>query len=87
MSVAEFVQRVKTSSSKRMKGNPSFPNFRGWSHEYAGFSYGLHDKDMIVGYIMRQKEYHRKVTFAEEYRSFLEENGVVIDERYFLIDK
>ena len=36
---------------------------------------------------MRQKEHHRKVTFTEEYRSFLEENGVVIDERYFLKDK
>ena len=57
------------------------------SHEYAGFSYGLHDKDMIVGYIMRQKEHHRKVTFVEEYRSFLEENGVVIDDRYFLKDE
>ena len=87
LSVAEFVQRVKTSSSKWMKGNPSFQNFRGWSHEYAGFSYSLHDKDVIVGYIMRQKEHHRKVTFAEEYRSFLEENGVVIDERYFLKDE
>jgi REP element-mobilizing transposase RayT len=82
MSVAEFVQRVKTSSSKWMKGNSSFPNFRGWSHEYAGFSYGLHDKDMIVGYIMRQKEHHRKVTFAEEYKQFLQAYNTKYDERY-----
>ena len=84
---AEFVQRVKTSTSKWMKGNPFFPLFRGWSREYAGFSYSLRDKDMIVGYIMRQKEHHHKVTFAEEYRSFLEENGIKIDERYFLKDE
>lgn len=87
MSVSEFVQRVKTSTSKWMNGNPLFPHFRGWSREYAGFSYGLHDKDMIVGYIMRQKEHHHKVTFAQEYRSFLEENGVVVDERYYLKDE
>ena len=73
MPVSVFVQRVKTSTSKWMKGNPLFPHFRGWSREYAGFSYGLHDKDiyMIVGYIMRQKEHHHNVSFAEEYRSFL----------------
>lgn len=70
-----------------MKINPLFPHFRGLSREYAGFSYSLRDKDTIVGYIMRQKEHHHKVTFAEEYRSFLEENGIKIDETYFLKDE
>ena len=87
MSVAEFVQRVKTSTSKWLKGNPNFPTFRGWSREYAGFSYSLRDKDMIVGYIMHQKEHHHRVTFAEEYRSFLEENGMIEDDRYFMKDE
>ena len=36
---------------------------------------------------MRQKEHHHKVTFTEEYRSFLEENGIKIDEKYFLKDE
>ena len=85
--LAEFVQRVKTDSSKLMKANPNFPNFRGWGREYAGFSYSLRDKDMIVDYIMRQKEHHRRMTFAEEYRAFLEENGMMVDERYFLNDE
>ena len=87
LSLAEFVQRVKTDSSKWMKANPNFPYFNGWGREYAGFSYSLRDKDMIVGYIMRQKEHHQRVSFAEEYRAFLEENGMTVDERYFLIDE
>ena len=86
LSLASFVQRVKTDSSKWLKANPHFPDFRGWGREYAGFSYSLRDKDMIVGYIMKQKEHHRKKTFAEEHRGFLTENGVSIDERYFLRD-
>ena len=85
--LAEFVQRVKTDSSKWMKTNNNFPNFRGWGREYAGFSYSLRDKDMIVDHIMRQKEHHRRMTFAEEYRAFLEENGMTVDERYFLNDE
>ena len=86
LSLASFVQRVKTDSSKWLKANPHFPRFCGWGREYAGFSYSLRDKDMIVGYIMKQKEHHRKKTFAEEHRTFLAENGVSIDERYFLRD-
>lgn len=86
LSLASFVQRVKTDSSKWLKANPHFPRFSGWGREYAGFSYSLRDKDMIVGYIKKQKEHHRKNTFAEEHRAFLTENGVSIDERYFLRD-
>lgn len=86
LSLASFVQRIKTESSKWLKTNPNFPRFRGWGHEYAGFSYGVRDKGMIVGYIMKQKEHHRKITFAEEYRAFLMENKITIDERYFLSD-
>ena len=86
LSLASFVQRVKTDSSKWLKANPHFQRFRGWGREYAGFSYSLRDKDMIIGYIKKQKEHHRKKTFAEEHRAFLTENGVSIDERYFLRD-
>lgn len=86
LSLASFVQRVKTDSSKWLKANSNFPYFRGWGREYAAFSYSLRDKDMIINYIMKQKEHHRKATFAEEYRNFLEDNGIGIDERYFLCD-
>jgi REP element-mobilizing transposase RayT len=87
LSLASFMQRVKTDTSKWMKGNSHFPDFRGWGREYAGFSYNLEDKDKVVGYIMRQKEHHRRRSFAEEYRAFLQENGITIDERYFLRDE
>ena len=86
LSLSDFVQRVKTNTSKWMKGNPLFPHFRGWGREYAGFSYSLRDKDMIVAYIVGQKEHHKKVSFEAEYRAFLVENGIDIDERFFLKD-
>ena len=86
LSLSLFVQRIKGTSSKWLKANPFFPDFRGWEHEYSAFSYGSRDRDMIVGYIKKQKEHHRTRSFSDEYRSFLEENDVVIDERYFLLD-
>jgi hypothetical protein len=40
----------------------------------------------IIDYIKNQKEHHKMVSFEEEYRKFLIENGIDIDERYFLKD-
>ena len=37
-------------------------------------------------YIINQKEHHRQVTFAEEYRRFILDYGGEIDERFFLKD-
>ena len=87
LSLSSFVQRVKTDSSKWLKNNPHFPDFRGWGRKYAGFSYGIRDKKMIINYIMRQKEHHRKFSFSDEYRESLIKNGLTIDERYFSDDE
>ena len=73
LSVASFMQNLKVASSKWMKSQAGFPDFRGWAKEYAALSYSLRDKDMIVNYIKRQKEHHKKTTFAEEYALFLKE--------------
>ena len=86
LSMSKFVQELKIVTSKWLKANPHFPLFDRWSKEYAGFSYNLRDKNMIVGYIAKQKEHHRQVSFAEEYRQFLIENAVDIKEEYFLKD-
>ena len=86
LSIAQYVQAVKTFTSKWMKANPAFPYWNGWGHEYAAISYGVRDRDMIVNYIKNQKEHHRRVTFQEEYRAFLVENGLEIREEYFLKD-
>lgn len=86
LSVAQYVQAVKTFTSRWMRGNPSFPSWGGWGHEYAAISYSVHEKDTIVNYIRNQKEHHKKVTFQEEYRAFLNDNGITIREEYFLKD-
>ena len=82
--IATFVQKVKAGSSRWLRTNPNFPTFHGWAREYAAFSYSFKDKDVIIGYIKRQKTHHRNISFADEYRAFVKENGIIVDERYFL---
>lgn len=86
LAMSKFVQELKTATSKWLKENPHFPLFDRWTKEYAGFSYNLRDRDMIVGYIAKQKKHHHSVAFADEYRAFLVENGIEIKEEYFLKD-
>ena len=86
MALATFVKELKVSTSKWMKTNPHFPLFEGWSQEYAGFTYSIHDKEKIINYIRGQKEHHKRVSFADEYRKVILESGTGIDETYFMKD-
>ena len=84
--VGRFVQAIKSVTSVWMKENPHFPDFDSWSKDYAAFTYSTRDKQMIVNYIRNQKKHHKKVSFPEEYRQFLLDNEVEIQERFFLVD-
>ena len=86
LSVAKYVQAVKAFTSKWLRENPNFTYWNGWGREYAAISYGIRDKDMIANYIYNQKEHHKHICFAEEYRSLLLENNLPIREEYFLKD-
>lgn len=84
--VSDFMKELKEYSSKWLKQNSNFPDFEGWAVSFAAFTYNLNDKDVIINYIKNQKEHHRTVNFEDEYRKFLLDNGIEIDERYFLKD-
>ena len=77
---AEFMKQLKGSSSKWMseQGERGFQ----WQAGYGWFSVGPKDLEVAKGYLAKQKEHHRTVTFQDEYRKFLEEYQVEYDERY-----
>jgi REP element-mobilizing transposase RayT len=86
IAVSDFMKELKEYSSKWLAKNQKFPDFEGWAVSFAAFSYNLSDKQKIIDYIKNQKEHHKKVSFEEEYRLFLIENGIKINEEYFLKD-
>lgn len=81
-SISEVVETVKTSSSKwiKTKGR-EYAEFH-WQSGYGAFSVSQSDADAVITYIRNQPEHHRKMTFQEEYRKFLERHQIVYDERY-----
>jgi len=81
ISPAEVVEQVKKSSSKWMKADGGVPGFS-WQAGYGAFSIGESQADDVIRYIQNQEEHHRKVTFQDEFRKFLERYKVAHDERY-----
>ena len=80
--IAEVVEKVKTSSSKWLKArDPSFSEFH-WQAGYGAFSVSQSDAEKVVDYIRNQEVHHRKLTFQDEYRKLLERYHVSFDERY-----
>jgi len=51
-------------------------------HYYAGYSVSQSKVEIVKRYIERQKEHHKKISFRDEYLSFLREYGVGFDEKY-----
>jgi REP element-mobilizing transposase RayT len=80
--VAQVVETMKTSSSKWIKAKgPAVAQFH-WQTGYGAFSVSQSNANAVVQYIQNQAEHHRKVTFQEEYRKFLQRYQVAYDERY-----
>jgi putative transposase len=80
--IAELVEEVKTSSSKwiKTKGR-EFRNFH-WQRGYGAFSIGQSQVKSVKNYILNQKQHHERVSFQDEYRTFLQRYEIEYDERY-----
>lgn len=78
----KVVEQVKRESSKFVKTlGPKYGAFF-WQRGYGMFSVSPTHRDDVEAYVRTQEEHHRKVTFQEEYRSFLKRYGIVFDETY-----
>jgi REP element-mobilizing transposase RayT len=82
VAVSNAVEEVKTTSSKWIKTQGGeFAGFA-WQKGYGAFAVSESNVPTVRQYIAEQAEHHRRKTFQEEYREFLERHGVSYDERY-----
>ena len=82
ISVSEFVQKIKRSSSFWLGENNNFPGWEKCEEGYGVFTCSYSQKQKLIDYVKGQKEHHTKISFADEFRFFLEHSGIKIDERY-----
>jgi len=80
--LSDLVREVKKASNDLINEKKISPLPFSWQEGYGAFSYNHSSLDKVIGYIMNQKEHHKKQTFKEEYISFLNAFMIPYDERY-----
>lgn len=81
-SISNLMQQVKGGSSKWINEQQLTKYKFQWQEGYGAFTHPKSHIDMVVRYIRNQQEHHKKVTFLNEYKKILRDNGVEYDERY-----
>jgi len=81
-SIASVVKEVKRTSSGWIKQASGKLSKFHWQGGYAAFSVSQSNVADVIRYIENQEEHHRRVTFQDEYRAFLNAYGVEFDEDY-----
>ncbi len=81
-SIAETIKHTKVNSSIWIK--EEFENLQdfAWQSGYGAFSVSYPSIGSAMAYISNQDEHHGKLSFQDEFRKLMAENGIAIDERY-----
>jgi REP element-mobilizing transposase RayT len=82
--LANLVKDIKVSSSLMIKNENIFPGFTGWQEGYSAFTKSNAEKDILINYIKKQDEHHRRVSFREELIELLKEEGIDFKEECLL---
>jgi len=81
-SISDLIQDVKGCSSKWINKKGVLKGKFEWQEGYGAFSYGKSQVNDVVNYINNQESHHQKITFLEEYQTFLEKFEVEFDEKF-----
>jgi REP element-mobilizing transposase RayT len=79
---SDWVKELKRVSSRWIKERGGRMAGFAWQGGYGVFSVSASALEDVEKYIQNQEEHHRKVTFQDEFRKFLQKHRVEWDERY-----
>jgi REP element-mobilizing transposase RayT len=79
---SDLMKEVKRNSSSWIKERePTLRDFS-WQGGYGAFSVDVTSINRIRIYILNQESHHKSLSFQDEFRALLIEQGIEIDERY-----
>lgn len=83
-SLAQFVSKIKSNSSKWLRETyPELDLFH-WQSGYGAFTVGRRGDERLTEYIRNQELHHLTMTFEEEYLRLLNAHRIIFDPRYVL---
>ena len=84
MAISKAVQLIKGGSSKWIHETFEDLSQFAWQDGYGAFTVSNSNLEAAGRYIRKQREHHRKMSFAEELAVFLVRHEIAFDERYLL---
>lgn len=76
LTIEEVAQLLKGSSSHWINEQKMLRGRFAWGRGYGAFSVSQSDVERVARYIASQEEHHRKKTFTEEYKVFVQRYGL-----------
>ncbi|QQS43250.1 MAG: IS200/IS605 family transposase [Acidobacteriota bacterium] len=76
MPISKAVQLIKGNASHWINQNFRSAGRFEWQAGYGAFTVSVRDLERTRNYIQNQKKHHSKRSFNEEFRAFLERNGL-----------
>lgn len=81
-SVSEILREIKSNSSRWIHEKwPALGKFA-WQTGYGAFGVSESRSSRVQGYIARQEEHHRTVSFQEEFIALLKKHGLRYDDPF-----
>ncbi len=73
--ISDVIKQIKGSSSHFINTNNLTTSKFSWQVGYSSFSVSQSMIEKVGTYIRNQKQHHQKISFEDEYNSFLQLNG------------
>lgn len=73
VSLADTVKEIKGAGSRFLSTRDNFE----WQTGYGAFSMSFSTFDAVKGYIFRQEEHHKKISYTDEWNEFIIKKGLV----------
>jgi REP element-mobilizing transposase RayT len=81
-SLSDFMRDLKANSSGWVHKEFPTRGYFAWQTGYGAFAVSHSNLESVKEYIRNQEEHHRKLTFKEEFETFLRRHEIEYDERY-----
>jgi REP element-mobilizing transposase RayT len=80
VSISEFMSKFKSQSSgwanRKTRGR-----FK-WQVKYGAFTVSQSQVDRVREYIRKQRDYHSRISFEDEFKALLRSHGIEFEEKY-----
>ena len=82
ISISDMTRDIKANSSKWINENKLVIGKFNWQNGFGAFTYSKSQINSVIEYILKQLEHHKKISFKDEYITFLKKFEIEYNEKY-----